>query len=412
TGLLDTGVPYSIFYIDSFDLTYYRYFQAKDNRLAFNGLEPGEVMTVYGFTESDIIVADITEPDRPVRIAGAFVEESEDGYKVSFKAAVQDARYLAVAKSALMTPGIFTTAVSSDLKHRWNRVDYMVITPASLRTAADSLADHRRSMGFDTKVVELEAVVDTFNHGVFSPKAVKDFLAYVCSSWRKPPGYVVLVGNGTYDYKNYLGHDDNLMPPLLVKTPDGIFASDNRLADIDDDGVPEISIGRLPVVTVEELENVIEKIRDYEGYGYGSWTQTVMLLADDPDMGGNFPADSDDVGSLIPHNFDTRKIYLYEHSLEDVRQLVLDGLNEGALLMNYIGHGAPDRFSQEGILLTNDVPLLVNDNRLPVVTAMTCVVGRFAIPGYDSLSETLLLHKEGGAIAVWAPTGLSLNAYA
>jgi hypothetical protein len=137
-----------------------------------------------------------------------------------------------------------------------------------------------------------------------------------------------------------------------------------------------------------------------------------MMLADDPDVGGNFPADSDDIGALIPHNFDTRYIYLYEHTPEEVRQLVIDGINQGALLLNYMGHGAMDRLSQEGILLTDDVPLLVNDDRLPVVTAMTCVVGRFEIPGYDSLSEALLLHKEGGAVAVWAPTGLSINSHA
>ena len=59
--------------------------------------------------------------------------------------------------------------------------------------------------------------------------------------------------------------------------------------------------------------------------------------------------------------------------------------------------------------MSSDVDSFTNGYRLPVVTAMTCVAGQFAIPGYDSLSELLVLHEGGGAIATWAPTGLSQN---
>jgi hypothetical protein len=61
------------------------------------------------------------------------------------------------------------------------------------------------------------------------------------------------------------------------------------------------------------------------------------------------------------------------------------------------------------MLMSSDMDSLVNGDMLPVVTAMTCVAGRFAIPGYDSLGELLVVHEGGGAIATWAPTGLSLN---
>jgi hypothetical protein len=137
------------------------------------------------------------------------------------------------------------------------------------------------------------------------------------------------------------------------------------------------------------------------------------MLADGPDDGGDFPTDSDVVAALLPSQYTAEKIYLSEHNITDARQLVQDGINNGALLLNYIGHAGLDRFAQEGMLMSSDVDSLTNtigsEFDFPVVTAMTCVAGRFAIPGYDALGELLVLRQGGGAIAAWAPTGLSEN---
>jgi hypothetical protein len=170
-------------------------------------------------------------------------------------------------------------------------------------------------------------------------------------------------------------------------------------------------MGRLPVMTAEELEAAIGKIAAYEAGGSGSWANTVLMVADDPDGGGNFPVDSDEVAAFVPGAYTVDRVYLSEYSsLAEARQVLQDSMNEGAVLMNFIGHAGPDRLTQEGLLLSDDVSLLANGDRLPVVTAMTCLAGRFSFPGYDTLGETLVLQGGGGAIAVWAPTGLSWNA--
>ena len=137
------------------------------------------------------------------------------------------------------------------------------------------------------------------------------------------------------------------------------------------------------------------------------------MLADNPDDGGNFPVDSNNVATLrLPCGYTAYKIYLSEHPIGEARQMVLDGINNGAFLLNYIGHGGLDRLAQEGMLLTSDVASMTNMDRLPVVTAMTCVVGNFSHPGFDSLSEVLVLKQNGGAVAVWSPTGMSINSEA
>ncbi len=172
-----------------------------------------------------------------------------------------------------------------------------------------------------------------------------------------------------------------------------------------------MAIGRLPVATPEELQALINKIMAYESSA-GTWTEHVLMLADNPEEGGDFPADSDAVAALLPPAYEVKKIYLSEHTIGEARQLVMNGINSGAMLMNYIGHAGLDRLAQEGMLLKSDVASMTNGDRLPVLTAMTCTVGQFAIPGYDSLAEVILLKQNGGAIAVWSPTGLSVNSEA
>jgi hypothetical protein len=413
TGLLDTGAPYSVFYVDSFDLTYERYYQAVGDRALVRG-DGNNVIIIDGFTTGDIYVFELSDPKRPELIAASTVDNgAPDGsYRVSFTPAAPDEPYLALSLVAASTPVSVTPDTPSKLKRKTNRADYLVIAPSELKQVAVRLAGYRQSRGLDTMVVELQDIYDEFNYGLSSPEAIWDFLSYAYRKWRKAPRYVVLAGEGTYDYKDNQGYGDNLLPVLMVATPHGLFASDNWFVDVvGDDGVPEMAIGRLPVVTSLELDALIDKIIAYESTG-GSWRDHVLMVADGPDDGGEFPADSDVVAALLPPQYTAKKIYLSEHTTGEARQLVQDGINDGALLLNYIGHAGLDRLAQEGMLRSSDVDTFVNGYKLPVVTAMTCVAGRFAIPGLDSLGELLVLHEGGGAIATWAPTGFSLNALA
>jgi hypothetical protein len=293
----------------------------------------------------------------------------------------------------------------------------------------------------------LEEIMDEFNDGIYDPKAIKKFLTYAYQNWIKPPKYVILVGNGTYDYKDNLGHGDNLIPTLMVDTPMGLYASDNLFGELEGDPVPKIAVGRLPVLNAEELESVVSKISSYEG-NYRRMTlrcgtsvnsagldleecpsvpakqdesfsglpisrrNHVLLVADDPDGGGNFPEDSDDIATLLPRSYTVEKIYLSQYSVEEAQAVLFDRINSGAVFLNYIGHGGPDRLASEGLLTTGNMSSMNNARGTHVMTAMTCLVGQFAIPGYDSLSESLVLKQDGGSSAVWAPTGYSFNSMA
>ena len=72
-----------------------------------------------------------------------------------------------------------------------------------------------------------------------------------------------------------------------------------------------------------------------------------------------------------------------------------------------MGHGSVNLWS--GSLLTNeDAGNLTNAERLPVFVMMTCLNGYFHDPALDSLAESLLKAENGGAVAVWTSTGLTV----
>jgi hypothetical protein len=413
TGVLDIGTPYSVFYVDSFDVAYRRYYRAVENRLFARG-DVHPVITIDGFDRSNIYVFDVSDPARPRFITATTIDQTGgDNYRLSFSPGSADALHLALTIDRTSTPTGVLADRPSELKQANNGADYLVIAPEEMKEPAQRLADYRQSLGLETMVVELEDIDDEFNHGIATAHAIRRFLSYAYHHWTKPPQYVVFAGDGSYDYRNNLAYDDNLMPPLMVGTPFGIFASDNRFADIEgDDGVPEMAVGRLPAGTSEELHSMVDKILIYESAGSGSWRERVLMLADNPDHGGDFPADSDDMAAIVPPGYAVDRIYLSEHTIGEARQLLQHGIEDGVFLLNYIGHGGLDRLADEGMLLSGDLASLDNGERLPVMVAATCIVGRFAVPGYDPLSVSLMLKTDGGAVAVWSPTGLSENSEA
>ncbi len=406
-GILIGGAGFSLFYVDSFDVRYHRYFKAVDNSIQVQGI-PKSTVNISDFDSKDLHLLDITDPFNPKRVPNARIKNSSTGYRLSFSPNSPDTVYLASTPSVLQAEDNITPYSSSGLKSRQNRADYLMISPAELTEAAQELADYRSRQGYSVKVVELEQIINEFNDGLYSPMAIKKFLKFAYYEWLQAPQFVVLVGDASYDYKDLQGHGGNLMPTTFVTTPDGLFASDTYLADVDDDTVPDMAIGRLPVLSAEELQNIIAKIKDYE-YLSGSWKNKFLLLAGMPDENASFDSDSNRISRLIPKQYSMEKIYLSEYPLDAARQKLFDELREGAALVNYVGHGGTDRFSQYGLLRSSDVDTLSTDGGAPIITAMTCVAGEFIFPSFDPLAELLVLQPNGGATAVWTASGLSEN---
>jgi hypothetical protein len=406
-GRLDAGVPYSFLYVDEIELAYERMFHADGSELCFRTEREGTI-SIDGFNEPAVLLFDVTDPRRPVSITGARVEPDQLGYRTSFRAETGTAQYLAATRAAAKAPLWIRRDTPSRLKQKSQRADYLVIAPGVFEKEAEMLAEYRRSGGLRSRVVLLEDVMDEFNGGISDPHALRRFLQYAHRYWDGPPRFVVLAGKGTFDYRDVQSMGGNLVPPLMVRTDEGLFASDSRYADlVGDDAVPELAVGRIPAITPEDLRAYLEKIKTYESNPAENWHRRVLMAADRWDTRANFRSDSRNLTSLLPPSFEAETIYLDELPLDTARAFFKAALDEGVAHVNYVGHGGLDRFSADSLFTTSDVPELVNGDRLAVVTAMTCSVGRFGIPGFNSLAEEWTGREHGGAAAVWAPTGLS-----
>jgi hypothetical protein len=175
--------------------------------------------------------------------------------------------------------------------------------------------------------------------------------------------------------------------------------------DFDNDGLPEMAIGRLPVQKVEEASIVVSKIVGYEQAGRGNGA---LLVADRMGEGDlDFEAATEEVRALLPSDIVASKISRDDYSSDgQARGEIIRGVNQGPLLVNFIGHGTVWGWNGD-LLSTGDADDLTNGMRLPFFIGMTCLNGWFHDPYLESLAEALLKAKGGGAVAVWTSSGLT-----
>jgi hypothetical protein len=269
-----------------------------------------------------------------------------------------------------------------------------------------SLKQFRESQGLSVAVVDLEDVYDEFSFGVKSPKAIKDFLSFAKTKWKRSPRFVLLVGDASLDPKNYYGYGYwDFVPTKLIDTQYLETASDDWFVDFNDDGLPEIAIGRLPVRTLEEANTLVSKILTYERTG----AQKVALLVADKEEWEddfNFEAASEEVRNILPSFLMASKIYRSQFSSDSqAKSVLLASINGGSLLVNFIGHGSLDMW--RGEILTSEDILSLTNTGLPFFINMTCLNGMFQDPYMDSLAETLMKTGGGGAIGVWTSSGVT-----
>jgi hypothetical protein len=409
---LNPGVPYSYFYVQSFDLTYPRGFQASGDALTLHG-DGNAAVTAGGFNDSGVAVFDLGDPTHPAIAPYQLAAGPGATWQVTFAPATPQTPYLAVSPLGWQTPVSLSARNPQSLATPLLGADYLVITAQALLPAAQELAAYRAGQGLKTLVLDQQEIYDAFSFGIADPHAIRDLLAAARSTWNPAPRYVVLAGQGNLDYKDNLSFGGNLLPPLLVSTSYGLFASDNHLADEGTaDGLPGMAIGRLPAATNADLHNLVQKIELYESAAAASWSGQALLVADNQPGGGDFAADSDLVVAALPPGYQVTRIYLDATPADQGRIALLAALQGGVGLLSYVGHGGLDRLSATGLLLASDAPNLSNGTRQPVMTALTCTINRFELPGFVPLGAALVDQSAGGAAAVWAASGVSNEATA
>jgi len=109
----------------------------------------------------------------------------------------------------------------------------------------------------------------------------------------------------------------------------------------------------------------------------------------------------------LPGNVSVREVFRSRFGDDlQVHERLFALVNQGPLLVNYMGHGSIEVW-RGSLLDTGDDGEFTNGTHLPLFVNMTCLNGYFQAPNADSLAKSLLNAKKGGALAVWASSGLT-----
>ncbi len=242
--------------------------------------------------------------------------------------------------------------------------------------------------------------------------------------------YVLFFGDGDFDYRNLSGKSRNFVPPF--NTLESVFqirsfASDDYFVNVvglggeRSIGTVDLIAGRIPVQSATEADVVVSKIIEYENnQDVGIWRNTITFVADDAvtSTTANESMHTLQTETLVnlhtPNSFVRKKIYLAEYPTvitstgrrkPDVNQAIVEQINRGTLVMNYIGHGNPDLWAHENVFVKETtIPQLQNGSRLFLVVAATCDFSRFDEPGKQSSAELLVAKETGGAIGALSAT--------
>ncbi len=373
-------------------------------------LAGGRAVTMGGFTTNKVRAVDVTDGRHPVEIQTVVAADPQGGFTATFTNLSGGTRTVtAFDSSRILAAGELATSMASswsDTNGNSNGSkgpgDFYIVTNRSFLSAAQSLKATRDAEGLDTRVVDVDDIYDEFNFGIRSPGAIRSFFQ-MAAAWKRAPNAFLLLGDASIDPRNYLGMGAfDYVPTKLVPTSLLRTASDDWFTDFNNDGIADIPIGRIPVRTPEEAALVIGKITS-RGKPSGSWSRNALFV-NDVTTDYDFAAVSASLIKLLPAGITSQTVNFGNSS--NPHGDVLSALNSGNLLTTYVGHASVEIWG-ESIFSSTDAATLTNGTRLPVVLLMNCLNGYFHDVFSQSLAEALITAPNGGAVAVWASSGLT-----
>ena len=387
-------------------ISYQRTLNADQDFLSAS-LSGNQVLTATGFTSPVIRVIDISNPAIVKEITGTIVAQG-NGYSINASiAGTGTHNFIIFADTQIQSAAGVETNNPSAWNKQVNGADVIIISHPDFLASLQPLKAQQQAEGYTVALADADDIYDEFNYGEKTPYALKNFIAQALANWTKKPRFLLLVGDASFDPKNYLGMGDfDFLPTKFVDTSLLETASDDWFGDINNNGYSEIAVGRLSVRTPAEAALQAAKIVAYRQSAPGAgWTKNLVLVSDfDPTF--DFEGASDDLLSVTPPSMSVSKIYRSQMDDATAYAQVLQSFNSGALLINYFGHGSVEIWRGD-LLQSNDAPGLTNSTKLPFVVAMTCLNGFFHDIYTNSLAEALMNAPNGGAVGVWASSGLT-----
>jgi len=395
---------------NSITIDYRRKYIAEQNQLFYLN-ENFRDVDITGFASANIRVFDMTDDGFPTQLNGPNVIDNGGSFSVHIPQ-YRSRMMMGVEDSGLLQPLSVTPNWASTLSAPTNDADLIIVAYKDWLVQAEAWADYRRSQGIDVKVVQVEDIYDEFNFGSQSYTALKGFFNYAKNNWNTAPGYILLLGDASYDPRNFEGNGYlDYVPSRLVNTLYTELPSDDSLVDFNSDGLAEISIGRIVGRSPADFTRALSRVQAFETPAMQDLNRGALCASDLP-IGFDFEAMCQRITQQLPVGM---PITLVNRGQPDANNTIITGLNTGPYLVNYSGHGTVGVWAVPAFFGNTRVPELRNNDDMSIYTMLTCLNGYFINPTSPiSLGENLMKSEftdtgthHTGAIAVWASTGLT-----
>ncbi|MFT5628614.1 MAG: hypothetical protein ACI92X_001867 [Dokdonia sp.] len=312
-------------------------------------------------------------------------------------------------------------------------VDYIIIANNSYVSQAERLAQiNRDQYNLNVKVLTLNEIYHEFGSGKQDVAAIRNMVQYVYHNASEPSKrlkYLCLFGDASYDYKNRISNNTNVVPTWnsvesfsLVSS----FISDDfyGMMDENEGGMEEqelldIAVGRMLADTPQRAKDLVDKVEGYYGEeAFGSWRNNVIAISDDVDIKWEkiLQNTTDEIANEITTEkpfINVTKIHTDSYQQQSsasgerypaVNNAIKNALDVGALVVNYFGHGGEDGLGGERMFTKVDAQEIRNLCKFNLFVTVTCEFTKFDNPQRQTAGEFTYWNKEGGAIGLITTT--------
>lgn len=414
----------SIGYVDDVEVNAWRSMVFSGPEMLFRNPEASSSERLYNYqlsgATSSTQVWNVTDSIHPVKVSGQ-LSGSVFSFKVNGNAKNE---FIAFDGTSYHSPALMGEVENQNL-HADKGYDYLMIVHPDFLEQAERLKAIHATVDPDLKVkiVTPEQIYNEFSCGAVDVSAIRDYCRYLYRDSR-PLRYLLLFGDASYDYKNRNGVVTFV--PTYEQTPAtdirSTFVTDDYYSFMDDNegalkgSVPDIGIGRFPVSTVEQANQMVDKVENYLAMNESTmqpWRNVITFMCDDAES-NQFFSHSEGFAQQIMNtggqNMVVDKIYLDAYQQEntpsgqvapEVNMALNNRIEKGTLVLNYVGHGGEVQLSTERILQRADVNSWRNGPKYPLMITGTCEFSRYDDHNRTSLGEYAFLNQYGGMIAMF-----------
>ena len=421
----------SVGWLNYIELNVRRQLKMSGNQMLFRDMQSIEdsinAKFIISNATSNIKIWDVTNPIDVKERVSSFASN-----QMSFIASTDSLKeYVAFNGNSYYSSELIGKINNQNLHGSEVDVEYVIVSHPNFLSAANDLAlYHEQKDGIKTIVVTPQQIYNEFSSGSQDITAIRDLMRMFYKKPNSKVKYLLLFGDASYDPLSRISNNTNFVPSFQSNnsvSPTQSYVTDDYFGLLDNsegnfaNDLVDIGIGRFPVQTLIEANDMVDKVKNYNGkMAIGDWRNKVTFIADDGDAddGNTHMWQADSLANIIDDNYkniNIKKIYLDAFTQEstpggprspDAQKAITESVEKGTLLINYSGHGGELGWTKERILEVGQINKWENKNNLPLFVTATCEFSRFDDPARNSAGEYVFLNKNGGAIALLSTTRL------